>query len=81
MPIHPISARKVVADALLWAQRTPDKFVFHIKVYGALTGHSVDPRSLPPDIRNELPEKDKKEKNVFIREPSLLISGTVETRH
>jgi uncharacterized protein YecE (DUF72 family) len=59
-------------SALLWAQRTPDNFVFHIKVYGALTGHGVDPRSLPPDIRNELPEKDKKEKNVFIREPSLL---------
>ncbi len=58
--------------AHLWAQRTPDNFIVHIKVYGALTGHGVDPRSLPPDIRSELQEKDKKEKTVFIREPSLL---------
>lgn len=58
--------------AYLWAQRTPDNFIVHIKVYGALTGHGVAPRSLPPDIRSELQEKDKKEKTVFIREPSLL---------
>jgi uncharacterized protein YecE (DUF72 family) len=58
--------------ALLWAQRTPDNFIFHIKAYAPLTGHGVDPRTLSPDIRNELPDKDKKGKNVFIREPSLL---------
>ena len=60
------------SNALLWAQRTPDNFIFHIKVYAPLTGHGVDPRTLPPDIRNELADKDKKAKNVFIREPSLL---------
>jgi uncharacterized protein YecE (DUF72 family) len=30
----------------LWAYRTPEDFVFHIKVYGALTGHGVDPKTL-----------------------------------
>jgi len=54
-------------NVLLWAQRTPDNFIFHIKVYAPLTGHGVDPRTLSPDIRNELADKDKKAKNVFIR--------------
>jgi uncharacterized protein YecE (DUF72 family) len=58
--------------AYLWAQRTPDKFVFHVKVYGALTGHAIDPRTLPPDIRSELPEKDKAEKYIYVKEPGLL---------
>jgi hypothetical protein len=33
-----------------------------------LTGHGVDPRALPPDIRNELPEKDKAQKQIFVKE-------------
>lgn len=58
--------------ALLWAARTPANFVFHIKVYGALTGHAIDPKTLPPDIRAELPEKDKVQKQIYVKEPSLL---------
>ena len=34
-----------------WAQRTPAGFVFHVKAYGLMTGHSVEERSLPPDLR------------------------------
>lgn len=56
----------------LWVERTPEDFIFHIKVYGALTGHGVDPKTLPKDIFNLLPEKDKTEKHVYIREPHLL---------
>jgi uncharacterized protein YecE (DUF72 family) len=60
------------STAYLWAQRTPQNFIFHIKVYGALTGHGIDPRTLPPDIRDELPGKDKAQKQVFVKEPILL---------
>lgn len=60
------------SNAYLWAQRTPAHFVFHIKVYGALTGHGIDPRALPPDIRSELTEKDKTLKQIFVKEPALL---------
>jgi uncharacterized protein YecE (DUF72 family) len=56
----------------LWAERTPEDFIFHIKVYGALTGHGVDPKTLPKDIFNLLSEKDKTERHVYIREPHLL---------
>lgn len=60
------------SNAYLWAQRSPDNFVFHIKVYGAMTGHAIDPRTLPPDIRAELPAKDKAERNIFVKEPTLV---------
>src|ERR1700690_235194 len=59
-------------NAFLWADRTPKDFIFQIKVYGVLTGHAVDPRSLPPDIRDELSTKDKGQKQIFIRKPDLV---------
>jgi uncharacterized protein YecE (DUF72 family) len=60
------------SNALLWASRTPSNFVFHIKVYGALTGHAIDPKTLSPDIRDELPEKDKTQKQIYVKEPALV---------
>jgi uncharacterized protein YecE (DUF72 family) len=42
--------RREYADA--WAQRTPDGFIFHVKAYGMMTGHGVDVRSLPPELRD-----------------------------
>jgi len=60
------------SNAFLWSQRTPANFVFHIKVYGALTGHGIDPRTLPSDIRKELPEKDKAARQIFVKEPAFL---------
>ncbi len=56
----------------LWAERTPDDFIFHIKAYGALTGHGVDPKTLPKDIFDSLTEKDKEARNIYIREQSLV---------
>ena len=35
-----------------WAVRTPDGFTFHVKAYGLMTGHTVDERSLPPELRD-----------------------------
>ncbi len=35
----------------LWETRTPGDFIFHVKVYGALTGHAIDPATLPADLR------------------------------
>lgn len=34
----------------LWAERTPDWFVFHVKAFGLMTRHSVDPRALEPPL-------------------------------
>jgi uncharacterized protein YecE (DUF72 family) len=61
-----------IRNTSLWVDRTPENFIFHIKAYGALTGHGIDPGTLPKDIFNLLPEKDKTEKHVYIKEPQLL---------
>jgi len=42
-------------NAGLWAQRTPDDFVFNVKAYGLMTHHAVATRSLPEPIRDMLP--------------------------
>lgn len=56
----------------LWAERSPGNFLFHVKVYGALTGHGIDPRTLPKDLRELLPASDKEKRNIRITEPQLL---------
>jgi uncharacterized protein YecE (DUF72 family) len=61
-----------VKNTHLWVDRTPENFIFHIKVYGGLTGHGIDPKTLPKDIFRLLPEKDKTERNIYIKESSLL---------
>jgi uncharacterized protein YecE (DUF72 family) len=38
--------------ARLWAERTPDRFTFHIKAFGMLTRHGVKPEQLPPPLRS-----------------------------
>src|SRR5215204_1696043 len=37
--------------AARWAERTPEGFVFHVKAFGLMTGHKVQPEQLPPDLR------------------------------
>lgn len=56
----------------LWAQRTPAPFVFHIKAYGALTGHGIDPRTLPKALRELLPAPDREQRSIQVNEPELI---------
>jgi uncharacterized protein YecE (DUF72 family) len=56
----------------LWAERSPGNFLFHVKVYGALTGHGTDPRTLPKGLREILPAAEKEKRNIYIKEPQLL---------
>jgi len=55
-----------------WAERTPPGFLFHLKAYGALTGHGIDPRSLPPELRGLLPAADRDLESVQVSDPVLL---------
>ena len=45
------------ATATLWAQRTPDDFVFNIKAFSLLTGHPTKLSAIYKDLR---PETEKK---------------------
>jgi uncharacterized protein YecE (DUF72 family) len=61
-----------IRNTYLWVERTPEDFIFNIKVYGALTGHGIDPKTMPKDIFNLLPEKDKTGNRIYVKEPPLL---------
>jgi uncharacterized protein YecE (DUF72 family) len=54
--------------AWLWDMRTPKGFIFHIKAYGALTGHGVDPRTLPADIRGLVTGLPQSGRFVYVKE-------------
>jgi uncharacterized protein YecE (DUF72 family) len=56
----------------LWAERTPASFLFHVKVYGALTGHGTDPRTLPKTLRELFPVAEREQRTIHIKEPELL---------
>jgi uncharacterized protein YecE (DUF72 family) len=42
------------ANAQLWAQRTPDDFVFNVKAFRLFTGHQTDPIVLHKDLQQAL---------------------------
>lgn len=43
-------------NAALWVERTPPRFVFHVKAFSVMTGHPVAVRSLPKAVKGLLPE-------------------------
>jgi uncharacterized protein YecE (DUF72 family) len=43
------------AIAALWAERTPDDFVFHVKAHALMTGQPTEVARLPEDISSQLP--------------------------
>ncbi|HXW69784.1 MAG TPA: DUF72 domain-containing protein [Dissulfurispiraceae bacterium] len=59
-------------NSLLWSSRTPFGFIFHIKAYGALTGHAIAPGTLPKELRAELPAKEKDAEQVTVKDPAIL---------
>jgi uncharacterized protein YecE (DUF72 family) len=59
-------------NSCVWAARTPDDFVFHVKAFGAMTGHAVDPRGLPPEVYRSLPDGEKNKKQIYVKEAGLL---------
>ena len=68
-PYYAIPDRR---NTSLWVDRTPDNFVFHIKVYGALTGHGIDPKTLPRDIQSAIPHSERDKRYIYIKETSVL---------
>ncbi|HXG42678.1 MAG TPA: DUF72 domain-containing protein [Dehalococcoidia bacterium] len=60
-------------NSLLWAQRTPDGFVFDVKAFALFTHHPTPPRSLPKDLLEELPVELRQKRNLYYRDlPSEL---------
>src|SRR6185369_15535723 len=53
-----------------WGERTPERFLFHFKAHGALTGHGSDARTLPKELRELLPAADRDRDDLHITEPA-----------
>lgn len=56
----------------LWAERTPPEFLFHIKAYAPLTGHSTDLRSIPSGVRDMLSTESLKGSHVTLKDRGTL---------
>jgi uncharacterized protein YecE (DUF72 family) len=55
-------------NAGLWAERTPENFVFNVKAFGLMTQHAVAVKSLPEPIRDMLPEETAAKARVYARD-------------
>ncbi|MCC6552887.1 MAG: DUF72 domain-containing protein [Polyangiaceae bacterium] len=55
-------------QAALWRDRTPEGFTMNVKAFAALTGHYIDPRRLPRDLREALPEAARGKARVYPRD-------------
>ncbi len=60
------------AMAQAWAERTPSGFLFHVKAFGALTGHRIEPQGLAKELREMLPAADPAQTGVQVCEPAAL---------
>lgn len=58
--------------ARAWAERTPARFLFHLKAYGALTGHNIDPQTLPKELQELLPAAHRLQESVHVSEATVL---------
>jgi len=55
-----------------WAERTPPVFLFHIKAYALLTGHSADLKTIPLELRDMLSSDSLKKDRIALREKKSL---------
>ena len=57
-------------NAEVWAARTPDNFVFHIKAFGLLTTHAAETKRLPKAIKALLTDEELAKPRLSVaREP------------
>ena len=52
----------------LWVNRTPTNFTFNIKAFRLFTQHGTALAMLPPEIRNQVPQRLKDKKNFYYRD-------------
>jgi len=61
-------------NSYLWAERTPDDFLFDFKAFRVFTQHPTPPNSLPKNIREELTPELQQKGNLYYRDlPAELV--------
>ena len=56
--------------AELWAERTPEDFVFDVKAFGWMTGHATDADRLPRSLKEALPSELTGKKRLYAKDVS-----------
>lgn len=51
-----------------WAEHTPQGFVFDVKAFRLLTLHPSEPKMLPRDVRESLPDEMAAKRRVYLRD-------------
>ena len=66
----------------LWVVRTPPGFTMNVKAFASLTEHYIDPKRLPEDIRQALPEATRNKARAYPRDlgPEILAEIAVRFR-
>ena len=54
--------------SFLWVERTGERFVFDVKAFRLFTQHPTPVKSLPQDVRRELPQPALEKGNVYLRD-------------
>jgi uncharacterized protein YecE (DUF72 family) len=54
--------------AELWAERTPDDFVFDVKAFGWMTGHATETDRLPRLLKDALPNELAAKKRLYAKD-------------
>ena len=52
-------------NSILWVERTPEDFTFHIKAYSLLTQHPTRPKSLFANLVGEVPAEHRKKRFLY----------------
>lgn len=52
-------------QAKLWVERTPDHFKMNFKAFGTITTHPTDPKRLPKELRESLPEDALEKRRLY----------------
>jgi uncharacterized protein YecE (DUF72 family) len=63
--------------AMLWADRTPGDFRFDVKAFSALTHHPTQPRMLPPEIRETLPEYLRSKRSLYYKDLPATVQDAI----
>ena len=65
-------------NARLWVERTPAGFVFNVKALSAFTGHGLEARAVPGDLRALLPDPEFRGRLPQSRVPPALLEALWE---
>lgn len=54
-------------NSILWVERTPSHFTFHIKAYSLLTQHPTKPASIYKDLLDDIEPEHKDQRSLYLK--------------